>query len=170
MAVSVTRVELQAGGVDIQNNNPSRREEDSRRFSGRSSALPRPKCPSGDGLGDGKCTGREASTTTTLLSSPVHFNTANMVAGKNTTHQLARAASAPKLPPLPKLRIRKPDQTNENPCLGVMSTVLGMWYPICAMALQKKFYATWMAEKDFLLTLNRLLGIFRTHSARMRCS
>jgi hypothetical protein len=49
-----------------------------------------------------------------------------MVAGKNTTHQLARAAAAPKLPPLPKLRVRKPDQTNANPCLGVMTTMLGM--------------------------------------------
>ena len=49
-----------------------------------------------------------------------------MVAGKNTTNQLARAAAAPKLPPLPKLRVRKPDQTNANPCLGVMSTMLGM--------------------------------------------
>jgi hypothetical protein len=48
-----------------------------------------------------------------------------MVAGKNTTN-LARAAAAPKLPPLPKLRVRKPDQTNANPCLGVMSTMLGM--------------------------------------------
>lgn len=49
-----------------------------------------------------------------------------MVAGKNTTNQLARAAAAPKLPPLPKLRVRKPDQTNANPCLGVMTTMLGM--------------------------------------------
>lgn len=49
-----------------------------------------------------------------------------MVAGKNTTNQLARAAAAPKLPPLPKLRVRKPDQANANPCLGVMTTMLGM--------------------------------------------
>lgn len=55
----------------------------------------------------------------------ITYPTANMVAGKNTSHQLMKAASAPKLPPLPKLRIRKPDQTNENPCIGVMSTVLG---------------------------------------------
>jgi len=50
-----------------------------------------------------------------------------MVAGKNTTSHLAKAAAAPKLPPLPKLRVRKPDQTSANPCLGVMSSVLGMW-------------------------------------------
>ncbi|KAM0701666.1 hypothetical protein Q7P35_010575 [Cladosporium inversicolor] len=50
-----------------------------------------------------------------------------MVAGKNTTNQLARAAAAPKLPPLPKLRVRKPDQANANPCLGVMTTMLGCW-------------------------------------------
>ncbi|KAM0716470.1 hypothetical protein Q7P37_007915 [Cladosporium fusiforme] len=50
-----------------------------------------------------------------------------MVAGKDTAKHLAKVASAPTLPPLPKLRIRKPDQTNENPCLGVMSTVLGCW-------------------------------------------
>ncbi|KAM0693389.1 hypothetical protein Q7P36_006643 [Cladosporium allicinum] len=50
-----------------------------------------------------------------------------MVAGKNTTSHLAKAAAAPKLPPLPKLRVRKPDQTSANPCLGVMSSVLGCW-------------------------------------------
>ena len=49
-----------------------------------------------------------------------------MVAGKDTSRALAKVASAPKLPPLPKLRVRRPDQTNENPCLGVMSSVLGM--------------------------------------------
>lgn len=60
-----------------------------------------------------------------LTTSSIKY-TAIMVAGKNTTNQLARAASAPKLPPLPKLRVRKPDQTNANPCLGVMTTMLGM--------------------------------------------
>ncbi|KAL1588874.1 hypothetical protein WHR41_02601 [Cladosporium halotolerans] len=50
-----------------------------------------------------------------------------MVAGKDSTRQLAKAASAPKLPPLPKLRIRRPDQTSANPCLNVMSSVLSCW-------------------------------------------
>ncbi|EMC98121.1 hypothetical protein BAUCODRAFT_52025, partial [Baudoinia panamericana UAMH 10762] len=31
------------------------------------------------------------------------------------------------LPPLPKLRVRRPDRAEANPCIGVMSTVLGCW-------------------------------------------
>ncbi|KAF2724771.1 mitochondrial ribosomal protein 10 [Polychaeton citri CBS 116435] len=51
-----------------------------------------------------------------------------MVAGKNQSqHALQRAASAPKLPPLPKLRVRRPDAASANPCLGAMSSVLGCW-------------------------------------------
>ncbi|KAK3078618.1 hypothetical protein LTS18_007048 [Coniosporium uncinatum] len=34
---------------------------------------------------------------------------------------------APKLPPLPKLRVRRPNKPSENPCLGIMSSVLGCW-------------------------------------------
>lgn len=49
-----------------------------------------------------------------------------MVAGKNNAQALARQAGAPKLPPLPKLRVRKPDRADANPCIGVMSSVLGM--------------------------------------------
>ncbi|KAF2479213.1 hypothetical protein BDY17DRAFT_305177 [Neohortaea acidophila] len=50
-----------------------------------------------------------------------------MVAGKNTPQALARAAPTPKLPPLPKLRVRKPTQGDANPCLGMMTSVLGCW-------------------------------------------
>lgn len=49
-----------------------------------------------------------------------------MVAGKNNAQALARATGPPKLPPVPKLRVRKPDRADANPCLGVMSSVLGM--------------------------------------------
>lgn len=42
---------------------------------------------------------------------------------KNT--QVVTRAAAPRLPPLPKLRVRKPDQANANPCIGIMSSVLG---------------------------------------------
>lgn len=30
------------------------------------------------------------------------------------------------LPPLPKLRVRRPNKPETNPCLGAMSSVLGM--------------------------------------------
>ncbi|KAI5362262.1 Putative ribosomal protein MRP10 [Septoria linicola] len=52
-----------------------------------------------------------------------------MVAGKTSKEALARAAqtTAPKLPPLPKLRVRKPDKGEANPCLGIMSSMLGCW-------------------------------------------
>lgn len=32
-----------------------------------------------------------------------------------------------RLPPLPKLRIRKPNKDSQNPCVGVMSQLLGCW-------------------------------------------
>ena len=48
-----------------------------------------------------------------------------MVAGKNNPQALAKAASTPKLPPVPKLRVRRPNRAEENPCIGVMATVLG---------------------------------------------
>ncbi|RMZ74555.1 37S ribosomal MRP10 mitochondrial [Pyrenophora seminiperda CCB06] len=47
------------------------------------------------------------------------------------------------LPPLPKLRIRRPNKPEANPCLGVMSSVLGCWassgYSVqgCALLEQK---------------------------------
>ncbi|KAG9917671.1 hypothetical protein KCV05_g11497, partial [Aureobasidium melanogenum] len=44
---------------------------------------------------------------------------------KNT--QAVAKATAPRLPPLHKLRVRKPDQAGANPCIGVMSSVLGCW-------------------------------------------
>lgn len=31
------------------------------------------------------------------------------------------------LPPLPKLRVRRPNKPEMNPCLGVMASVLGAW-------------------------------------------
>lgn len=34
---------------------------------------------------------------------------------------------APRLPPLPKLRVRRPNKTEANPCAGIMSSVLGCW-------------------------------------------
>jgi hypothetical protein len=43
---------------------------------------------------------------------------------KNT--QAVAKATAPRLPPLHKLRVRKPDQAGANPCIGVMSSVLGI--------------------------------------------
>ena len=50
-----------------------------------------------------------------------------MVAGKNNPQALAKAASNPRLPPLPKLRVRRPNQAEANPCIGVLSSVLGCW-------------------------------------------
>lgn len=44
---------------------------------------------------------------------------------KNT--QVVTRATATRLPPLPKLRVRKPDQAGANPCVGVMSSVLSCW-------------------------------------------
>jgi hypothetical protein len=32
--------------------------------------------------------------------------------------------AAIRLPPLPKLRVRRPNQTDANPCLGIMTSVL----------------------------------------------
>lgn len=48
-----------------------------------------------------------------------------MVAGKDTKGLTQAAKSAARLPPVPKLRVRRPDSKDQNPCIGVMSTVLG---------------------------------------------
>ena len=32
----------------------------------------------------------------------------------------------PRLPPLPKLRVRRPNQPTANPCVGIMTSVLGI--------------------------------------------
>ncbi|KAF2465481.1 mitochondrial ribosomal protein 10 [Lindgomyces ingoldianus] len=40
-------------------------------------------------------------------------------AAKSVTHR--------PLPPLPKLRVRRPNKPEMNPCLGIMASVLGCW-------------------------------------------
>ncbi len=37
----------------------------------------------------------------------------------------AKVTTAPRLPPLTKLRVRRPNKTDANPCVGIMSSVLG---------------------------------------------
>ncbi|KZF24855.1 mitochondrial ribosomal protein 10 [Xylona heveae TC161] len=32
-----------------------------------------------------------------------------------------------RLPPLPKLRVRHPNKTETNPCMAIMSSMLGCW-------------------------------------------
>ncbi|KAI9792854.1 MAG: hypothetical protein M1833_001013 [Piccolia ochrophora] len=39
----------------------------------------------------------------------------------------ARTAATMRLPPLPKLRVKRPNKTDANPCLGIMSSVLTCW-------------------------------------------
>lgn len=39
--------------------------------------------------------------------------------------QGAIKVSARPLPPLPKLRVRHPNKTETNPCVGIMTSVLG---------------------------------------------
>ncbi|ORX95101.1 hypothetical protein BCR34DRAFT_525674 [Clohesyomyces aquaticus] len=39
----------------------------------------------------------------------------------------AKSVTHRPLPPLPKLRVRRPNKPEMNPCLGVMASVLGCW-------------------------------------------
>ncbi|KAF2493250.1 hypothetical protein BU16DRAFT_465031 [Lophium mytilinum] len=39
----------------------------------------------------------------------------------------AKSIGSRPLPPLPKLRVRRPNKPEVNPCLGVMTSVLGCW-------------------------------------------
>lgn len=41
-----------------------------------------------------------------------------------------------RLPPLPKLRVRRPNQTDANPCMGLMSSVLSMFPYALTSALE----------------------------------
>jgi hypothetical protein len=43
--------------------------------------------------------------------------------------------AAMRLPPLPKLRVRRPNQADANPCLGIMSAVLSMYTVLPPMLL-----------------------------------
>ncbi|KAL8851682.1 MAG: hypothetical protein Q9221_003413 [Calogaya cf. arnoldii] len=36
-------------------------------------------------------------------------------------------AAAPRLPPLQKLRVRRPNEAQANPCVGIMTSMLGCW-------------------------------------------
>jgi hypothetical protein len=70
------------------------------------------------------------STVTTVENNPPPSSSllsGNMVAGKNSPQALAKAASNPRLPPLPRLRVRRPNQGEANPCIGLLSSVLGCW-------------------------------------------
>ncbi|KAF1812203.1 mitochondrial ribosomal protein 10 [Eremomyces bilateralis CBS 781.70] len=37
------------------------------------------------------------------------------------------ALKAPRLPPMHKFRLRRPNKMSENPCITIMSSVLGCW-------------------------------------------
>lgn len=40
--------------------------------------------------------------------------------------------SAPRLPPLPKLKVKRPNKVEPNPCVGILSSVLGIlaWFAL----------------------------------------
>lgn len=88
-----------------------------------------------------------------------------MVAGKNNSQALAKAASTPKLPPVPKLRVRRPNRADQNPCIGVMSTVLGK--VICATPHTDKKRAWWALLSTVQLTIGWEQAVGR-HKATWR--
>ncbi|OCK80370.1 mitochondrial ribosomal protein 10 [Lepidopterella palustris CBS 459.81] len=46
---------------------------------------------------------------------------------KPSSSTTAKSVVARPLPPLPKLRVRRPNKPEINPCLGIMTSVLGCW-------------------------------------------
>lgn len=63
-----------------------------------------------------------------LRTTHQHRFAVKMVVGKSTNTSLAKAVTAkpsPRLPTLPKLYVRNPNRTEQNPCLDVMTSVLG---------------------------------------------
>jgi len=100
-----------------------------------------------------------------LLGEEIWTTISTMVAGKGTPQSLAKAATAPKLPPLPKLRVRRPNETNANPCIGVMSTVLGMSSLEGRVARMRLWRALGYAElrEETDRGAIRLLGITRLY-------
>lgn len=92
-----------------------------------------------------------------------------MVAGKSNPQALARAAGAPKLPPLPKLRVRKPNSTDTNPCIGFMSSMLGTRVPRGQQDVVMVGIGAILGERESMLIdgLDRLLGIARIQCARV---
>lgn len=109
-----------------------------------------------------------------IAAVPQHFHqpsliASNMVAGKQSPSAVARASAAAstKLPPLPKLRIRRPDRVEANPCLGVMSSMLGasITIPQHTEDVGECYWDVQFTDNCFY----RLLGISRTSSASLCC-
>ncbi|KAF2400965.1 mitochondrial ribosomal protein 10 [Trichodelitschia bisporula] len=46
---------------------------------------------------------------------------------KPTGTHAARNVGSPRLPPLPRLKVKHPNAAATNPCLGVLSSVLSCW-------------------------------------------
>ena len=63
---------------------------------------------------------------------------------------------APRLPPLPKLKIKRPNKVEVNPCIGVLSSVLGA-HPSITVTKSK-------ADANIF----RLLGIVGIHGTGLR--
>jgi len=69
-----------------------------------------------------------------------------------------------RLPPLPKLRVRRPNQTDANPCLALMSSVLSMLPPPHLHPLSTSLEYQDLRADD---GKNSLLGIIWVHRSRM---
>ena len=86
-----------------------------------------------------------------------------MVAGKSNPQAFAKAVTNPRLPPLPRLRVRKPNQGEANPCVALLSSVLGCWasqgYSAQGCAMLEQQLRVCMDSKVSVRSEYSLLGV-----------
>ncbi|MCJ1472141.1 hypothetical protein MMC13_000788 [Lambiella insularis] len=71
-----------------------------------------------------------------------------------------------RLPPLPKLRVRRPNRPETNPCLGIMTSMLGCWASSgrsgsaaqACVALEQQLRTCMDAPVRLLVELQRTIG------------
>ncbi len=76
----------------------------------------------------------------------------------------AKTLAPPRLPPLPRLRVRRPNQAEANPCLGIMSSVLSISslpLPPSLTVHVGRLLMSWLTRGG------RLLGFLGVHVRRM---
>lgn len=77
----------------------------------------------------------------------------------------AKTLAPPRLPPLPRLRVRRPNQAEANPCLGIMSSVLST-FPSTSLPLSLTFQVG-RVSMGWLTRGSRLLGFLGVHVRRV---
>ena len=75
------------------------------------------------------------------------------------------AVTPTRLPPLPKLRVRRPNRVETNPCVRIMTSMLGELFHVSLLTPSGRsaWKVCWL-----MLLHHRMLGFLRIQRRRMR--